>query len=224
MAKGPVVTPEVEALIASVYQKHRKWKAPTVRNEVESILRKKDRTLPKGWPSLSKVQKVLATVRQNLASPSPEDEPWSISTLKDDSPIPPEALPTILRLWIFRRENFGHDLTIREAKWAGRLYAIGSNLPVDMFSFFTSVYTISERMYELAGKRFITAHALDLFLFFLMAHEEVTPERVKKVLEQRDLEIYLNLTKLGATWGEGKEHEVAVFEDITPLRKRGGTK
>jgi hypothetical protein len=102
MAKGPLVTDAVEVLIAAVYQKHPKWKAPVVRNEVDFHLHKDNPKLPPGWPSLSTVQKVLAKVRKPR-SPDPQEKPWSIATL-GDYPIPPEALPKVLELWKYTLE------------------------------------------------------------------------------------------------------------------------
>jgi hypothetical protein len=62
MAKGPIITNAVEAIIAAVYQKHPKWKAPEVRNEVSHLLRKDNPQIPSGWPSLSSVQKFVLNV------------------------------------------------------------------------------------------------------------------------------------------------------------------
>ena len=140
--RGPTITPEVEALIASVYRRHPKWKGPQIRNWVIAELHKKSPNLRReypNWPSLSKVQKILAEVRENAAKPNREDEPWSISTLKD-FPIPPEALPKILEEYKWHKEGQvkhcesevlgaflsgkGPVLTIREAKWISRLSKI----------------------------------------------------------------------------------------------------
>jgi hypothetical protein len=120
MAKGPIITNAVEAIIAAVYQKHPKWKAPEVRNEVSHLLRKDNPQIPSGWPSLSSVQKVLATVRRTAKDDIPQKKPWSMATL-DEHPIPPEAIPFVLNVWklrVAREEGF----TIREAKWVARLF------------------------------------------------------------------------------------------------------
>lgn len=92
------MTPHIEALIASIYEKHPKWKAPAVRYEAISVLRKKDRTLPKDWPSLSTVQKILAKVRREAGKADPEDRPWSLGSLLE-YPIPPEALPAVIKVY-----------------------------------------------------------------------------------------------------------------------------
>ena len=116
MAKGPIVTAEVEALIASVYQNHPKWKAPEVRNEVGFILRKNKPDLPSNWPSLSTVQKVLAIVRKKMKETpvDPLDKPWSTASMAE-YPIPAEALPFVLRLWVWTAENLNAKFTIRQA-------------------------------------------------------------------------------------------------------------
>lgn len=202
MARGPTVTPEVEALIATVYEKHPKWKAPRVRKEVEFILRERKAeygTFPRGWPSLSKVQKTLATVRKNLRKPHPEERTWSVSTVSDDYPLPPEALPTVLRLWIRKRETQGYDLTIREAKWAARMYAIAADAPIEMLLLFVRLYAINERAYELTGRRLDTMHALDLFLFSTMTDQAIAPARVAEILGEREQEAYRDMEEAMTT-------------------------
>lgn len=151
MAKGPIVTPEIEALIASVYEKHPGWKAPRVRMEVVFILSNRGRRFPEGWPSLSKVQKVLALVRKNLKNSSPEDEPWSLGALNRHD-VSSEVLPALLEL----KENLaaqGQSLTVREARWASRLVAlihtrvISRTEAVGQWSY---KYAVLERVHELA--------------------------------------------------------------------------
>lgn len=121
MARGPIVTAKVESLIALVYQKHPKWRAPEVRNEVSHILRQNNSKLPSGWPSLSTVQKVLATVRRKMKETTgdPEGKPWSMGTL-NEYPIPPDVIPAVIGVGKFRvaREEY---FTVRDAKWAARL-------------------------------------------------------------------------------------------------------
>jgi len=145
MAKGPLITPEIEAQIAKVYRDHPKWKAPEIRNFMEMQLRKSNPSLPKGWPGLSIVQKTLATVRKNVRAINPQDSPWSISTL-DDYPIPPEALPKVLEAYKDHITK-GIELTIREAKWVARLSATQyarTGLPF--------IIARTEFLYELIGK------------------------------------------------------------------------
>jgi len=166
MAKGPIVTPQVEAFIASIYEKHEKWKAPEVHNEVSFLLHQRNPKLPPGWPSLSTVQKVLATVRKQKTL-RPEDRPWSMGTL-NEYPIAPDTIPIVLDVWKFREEQIyrfkfdgievpDHDrnhLTIRQAKWVNRLShlempGVMDNGNIGDLSWIASIYADNERISEL---------------------------------------------------------------------------
>ena len=184
MAKGPLITPEVEALIASVYHEHPKWKAPTVRNEVEALLRKQNRNSPKGWPSLSTVQKTLATVRRNIKEPSREDMLWCMGTL-NEYPISPELIPYVLdvcKLRVARGETF----TIREAKWAGRLSGfdlqgliITKEWSLDNIKSLSHVagdYARLELLFELLGYPIFNSQFLDKMLMGIPVNIPICPE------------------------------------------------
>lgn len=148
MAKGPLVTDAVEALIATVYRKHLKWKAPEVQREVSYILHKDNPKLPKEFPSLSTVQKVLAKIRK--PHPDPQEKPWSTASL-DSYPIPPEALRVVLKVWKFCIEK-GQGFTIREAKWVARLSALEQDTE-RLFSL-ASRHARIELIFELIGRPF----------------------------------------------------------------------
>jgi len=201
MAKGQIVTPEVENLIARVYQKHKgKWKAPRVRMEVELILREADESILKGFPSLSKVQKVLATVRGNLRNTSNLDKPWSISAgIAEGIEIPSEALPFVLATWVLMKDAWDYDLTVREARWLGRLHGVARailiNLGPDasiearsdaMGPFFRLVclYAANERIAELTGKR-DTSVSLDFIVWKLATGIAERPELTEKIFPDK---------------------------------------
>ena len=149
MPKGPIVTPEVEILIRRVHKDHPKWKAPRVRTEVEFLLREKDPNSPKGWPSLSKVQKVLATVRKKEDEGSEEDELWHMGTLKR-FPIPVGALTDVMAFWILRCAK-GERFTIREAQWLARLYNPNWRWSYDDIDECITVYARNEEALEKLG-------------------------------------------------------------------------
>ena len=165
MAKGPIVTTEVEFIIASVYQKHPKWKATEVRNEVSHILQKSNPKLPSDWPGLSTVQKVLAIVRKPQIDP--QNKPWSMGTL-NEYPIPPDAIPSVLKVWkhwddMVREVGldklaFDPTLTIRGAKWAGRLAHVIDDIGV--LAVWALQYASVEQMLQYLGKPF-DSHVLD---------------------------------------------------------------
>lgn len=152
MAKGPIITHRVELLIASVYDKHPKWKAPEIRNEVSFHLHKENPKLPSGWPSLSTVQKLLAIARKTRKELpiDPQDKPWSTATL-DQYPIPPEALPAVLKVLRYNIEK-GKGVTIREAKWVSRLSAIKQ--AINQLSTVASFFAETEQLDELIGRPF----------------------------------------------------------------------
>ena len=128
MAKGPIVTPELAAIIARTHRQHPDWKAPKVRYEVEKAWRKKHPGSPVGFPSLSSVQRMLATIRKNEKLGSLEDRPWTLDTLGKDS-LPPEALPKVFRIWLqMQASSNSPPLTIREAKWIAQFSRMTEDL------------------------------------------------------------------------------------------------
>jgi hypothetical protein len=193
MAKGPIVTTEVEAFIASVYQKHPKWKASEVRNEVSHILHKNNPKLPSRWPSLSTIQKVLAIVRKNMKEKpaDPRDKPWSTASIAK-YPIHAEALPSILQLWVWTRENLDIEFSVRQAQWAARLYTVIKDIPT--LSFISRIYAFTEINYEQIGASFEYIHSVDLTMFGLITGQEITPERAKKILGQEEESLFVGIT------------------------------
>ena len=153
MPKGPVVTPEVDALIAHVHRENPKWKAPRIRNEVRFKLRdpklkkqlKLPPVLPPEWPSLSRVQKKLVEIRKSELEPSDEDKPWTIFTL-NDYPISPEALPKVLKQYREVKDFCG--LSIREAKWIVRLSSIE---PPERWPWLYALVASIEQLFEMVG-------------------------------------------------------------------------
>jgi hypothetical protein len=72
-------------------------------------------------PEIEVLERKISRYRKQ-AIDYPEDEPWSMATL-DKHPISPEAIPAVLACW---KQLAQSDtlLTIREAKWVSRLYAL----------------------------------------------------------------------------------------------------
>ncbi|MFC1955485.1 hypothetical protein ACFLWZ_02985 [Chloroflexota bacterium] len=185
MAKGPLVTPQVEFAIATIYKKHPKWKAPMVRNEVDYILHKRDPKLPPKWPSLSTIQKILATLRNKESEDSPLDKPWSVASLVK-YPIPAEALPSILQLWVWVHENAAFvEFTIRWALWAARFYAITKDM--ETLASLSFRFEVIEGLFEQLGKPYEyhewhDSKWEDLAMFRMVTGQELTPDQQKKIL------------------------------------------
>ncbi len=122
MPKGPRVTPEIEQLIARVYIEHNGWTAKQVRNEVHERLKRENPALIQAhakFPSVSIVEKKLASLKTKGIAPQTEDRYWTRVTLAQ-YPMPPDALPAVLKVWAeaLRKDK---PLTIRQAKWAAQL-------------------------------------------------------------------------------------------------------
>lgn len=193
MPKGPSVTLSVQVLIAIVYEEHPKWKAPMVRNEVELILRDKNPELPKGWPSLSTVQKILATVRKREGEVPEEDELWHIGTIKK-FPISPEALSYVIPFWLNRCKQ-GRRFTIREAQWVARLYALLKDLDYEEADTVVINYAWNEEALERLGfpPGFLPYHdILDIMIAQTVVNKEIDEEtmsNIDKLYKRSDIEL-----------------------------------
>ena len=76
---------------------------------------------PGNPPKIEVLERKISRYRKQVID-YPEDKPWSMATL-DKYPIPPEAIPAVLACWK-QRVRSRSILTIREAKWVSRLYAL----------------------------------------------------------------------------------------------------
>ena len=101
------------ALISSVALDRPNVDRAELANELPDILKKAGFGKP---PTKTTLEKMISKARNGT---SLEDGPWHIGTLKE-YPIAPEALPLVLAI---ARQ---HMLTIRDAKWVGRLYCVRS--------------------------------------------------------------------------------------------------
>ena len=208
MAKGPVVTPEVEALIAIVYRRHPKWKAKDVHNWVRDALQKNNPNLPDNWPGLSTIQKILATVRKsvNKLPDDPQEKPWSMSSL-DEVPISPEVIPAVLKVWKFRVEK-GDTFSIREAKWASRLSRLLED--IEELSYKASQYARTELMFQLIGRPFDSTNSDKLLMGLPMPITSDFASFLPFLAEQRE--------------DRGiKDGVEQVMQKVTVTKRKGGT-
>jgi hypothetical protein len=151
MPKGPIITDAVKNRIARTYLEHPDWTAKDIQGEVHAQLLKGDPQIPPGWPGLSTVQKVLAPLRAVEAEMYSEskwlDRPWDVSTMAEDE-IPPETLPTVLKMVVHFRQTLKRQMTIREVRWAARLSSV-QNLR-KLYDFILD-YAQEEKLTELTG-------------------------------------------------------------------------
>ena len=151
MPKGPIITDAVKNRIARTYLEHPDWTAKDIQGEVHAQLLKGDPQIPPGWPGLSTVQKVLAPLRAVEAEMYSEskwlDRPWDVTTMAEDE-IPPETLPTVLKMVVHFRQTLKRQMTIREVRWAARLSSV-QNLR-KLYDFILD-YAQEEKLTELTG-------------------------------------------------------------------------
>ena len=197
MPHGPIITDSVKNCIARVYLDHPDWTSYKVHSEVHARLLRGDPHTPPGWPRLSTIQKVLAKLRAAKAEMYPElqwlDEPWDVTTMIGDE-IPPEALPTVLKIAMHFRQTLGRQMTIREVRWAVRLSSV-QNLS-KLYEFILD-YAQEEKLAELTGivdeRRAVLDDELYRALTDKRPDESVTDEYGPEILSYERRMIQLEL-------------------------------
>jgi len=147
MPIGPKITDQVRRIIAEVWLTHQDWVAKEVMAEVHTRLRKDNPNVKPGWPGISAIQIELKKLRNRHEEilDRGEDEPWTVQTLTKYE-IPPEALPVVLKIWAYESLNKDTFLTIRQAKWIGRLYRITND--ISTLQLFSTIYALQEKVNE----------------------------------------------------------------------------
>ena len=113
-------------------------------------------------PDRESIAKLISRARNH---DDPQDKPWSMATI-DQYPIPPEALPAVLRVWKSRLEK-DTGFIIREAKWVSRLSALQQEQDIEKLSFTANRYALVEKVSELQKDTGSTL-SLDLLLVGLL--------------------------------------------------------
>ncbi|MDD4985165.1 MAG: hypothetical protein PHQ43_05165 [Dehalococcoidales bacterium] len=183
MPGGPKITDNVKRIIAQVWLEHQDWVAKEIMREVHERLRKDNPNVPPNWPKLTAIQVEIKKTRDRHENRPPEikdlDKPWSILSLAK-YPIHPEALPTVLKVWVYRRETSNSPFSIRDALWTGRLYTLTKDIrELSLMACSRSLY---EQLMESSGGSLIgpdTYH--DLKLYEIVTGKELTLERENKI-------------------------------------------
>jgi len=196
MAKGTYLTDEVKQLIAKVYLEHPNWGNKEIQKEVVEISHRMDKYLEPDWPGYSVVQKELAKIRAKQKQIPPEsleiEKPWCTSSLVK-YPIVPNALPSVLSIWLWMKEHENNWLTIREALWIARLYTITTDTRQLMS--LAIRHSRQEKMSELLGKPWLNTPLVNIDIFEIMTGQKITQEREKKIMGTSE-EIWCSLTRL----------------------------
>jgi hypothetical protein len=147
MPKGPRITDEVKRFIAEINDEHPEWVAKEVKNEVQSRLKYLGHQAKPDWPGISTVQIELKKIREERENgPLPIDGPWSIGSLAKYD-IPSEAVSKVLEIQAIRATH--EPLTIREAKWIGRLYSVTDEIME--LAVWAAMYANEEKICDLAN-------------------------------------------------------------------------
>lgn len=169
MAKGATIRGTwVEQIIAETYIEHPTWLNKEiwravlvkVREKIEKELSERDLEMTAAakwklndllkldWPGLSAVEKLLGEYRkEDKGGAKAIDAPWYVGT-KTDYEIPPEVLPTVLKMAVHFQQDKGRPITIREAKWVARLSALKDWRKLSKF---VTEYANMEKARELIG-------------------------------------------------------------------------
>lgn len=119
----PAIKPHIEKLIVSRVSEDREKprKEWTPRKALAFELQREIEGMDEPAPELSTLEKRISDY-SNKIKPEPEDNPWSVSALAlADYDIPAEAVPVVMKAWARALEE-EKPLTIRQARWIGRLY------------------------------------------------------------------------------------------------------
>jgi len=153
MASGKNLDGTVKELIAAISLEHPKWLGKQVHAELHRRLTAMEypREDP-DWPRLSAVHKEMARQEDQRAKmgTNPDDRPWSLAALSFTG-IPPEALPAITRAWgRVLASDASPALTIRQARWMGRLYPLFERDDLALLRAATYL-ALQEQVVEVAG-------------------------------------------------------------------------
>ncbi len=169
------MTLTVKRLIAEAavtnYQKPRRALATELQSRIKS--------LGEIVPSEETIEKLISRFRN--IDPHPQDNLWSVASVeKYPNLFPPEALPSLLRAWVYVREHNNGSFTIRQAKWVAILYAVIKDIPrlVDE----ALGYAQMELMADIIPGGEIDTQGSDLALFEVMTGEKISLERRCQIL------------------------------------------
>jgi hypothetical protein len=145
MARGPEINNFVIRIIGEVADENPEFTAKEVTQAVQARLQRENLQAKPNWPGLSIVQNKMKEIRDEKFEQEPlgKDGPWSVGKLADFE-IPFQAVPKLLTIQQLRS---GYSpLTIREAKWIGRLQTVVDD--VTDLAMWATLYAKREKICE----------------------------------------------------------------------------
>lgn len=153
MPRGPKIDKNIERMILQVHEANPDLTAKEVQAELWNLKEWKMiplKSFPENWPGVDAIQKLIKEARDRKIRTGPDfrDRPWSLVSLSR-YPVPPEALPFILKVWA-RSMEINNPLTINQALWVSRIYTLyKAKAPVDLNHNLTSMFINLKNIDEL---------------------------------------------------------------------------
>jgi hypothetical protein len=116
--------PNIESAVKNYVVSRALGEPDTLRDDLAVKLEPEIREMGYAPPARTTMWKMISAARNR--EPSPEDEPWHMSTL-NDYPMSPEGLAATMEAYQFAAQ-YHAILTIRQAKWIARLSAVPRQL------------------------------------------------------------------------------------------------
>lgn len=217
MAKGPFVTDEIRRLIAQVHIEHPDWYAKQVKDEV-------NRLSDGQGPGISAIQKELTRINHRRKGLTDiQENLWSLGLLSNPEvpDLPADSIPVVLKVLFQRIKKKGRLVTIREAKWIGRLHYLEQD--IDKLSLYTQFYAGAEQACEAANVTFdsiemdlsIINGQLPLIFFKWLTSTNVIKDSEKKEVGEvlaHNIELELLGRRLGSVDLSGKAWFLYILE------------
>jgi hypothetical protein len=147
MSQGRHISAIVKKIVAAVVAEN----PEASREELIPVIRGRVRAAGKTEPASTTLLKLISQFRKQPNSDL--DEPWSLASLREND-LPAECLPALMQVWRLGL-SLDQPLTVRQAYWASKLYALFPNPTyLWMWAFAAG---IGERSAELTGQALDTA-------------------------------------------------------------------
>lgn len=140
-------------------------------------------------PSEETIMRHISSARNNRKSPL--DEPWNLSTLRDN-PIVAEAIPAVLKVWIYHQGELMDStsdgsgdvplFTIREARWAERLYKVLEDIPT--LALWTFIYAKIERICEVLDIKKLSTAIFDVIILEESTNQGIEPKLYNSIFKR----------------------------------------
>jgi len=173
MAKGPIISLHMKEKISFVHLTNPGWTAKQVWNRVNELT-------GGSAPGLSATQKIIQNIKKQRSKSPSKDQPWSLAAL-NQFPIPADAIPTVLRAWIYALDEMNQLFTTREAIWVSRLYSCIFSL-ADL-TIQAKRYAALEQASEIIFGTFSDSSVFDISLYESLTGNIINPETKAKMVD-----------------------------------------